>query len=210
MILRQHKRPRAVTYGKYAPVRGRLVSLSDAQISRFYTFLSVDEGKKQGCRCSPRYSANNFVRAALANSHVLEVRSCLFGRPFLVLYRNIAVLHVFFCGRGGVKLPASVMRHSANNFVRATLASSHIRKVRSCLFGRRRGPQNFGIAEFWGGLGVLHRNIAVLHVSSRGEERRLVAVLRAVPQIALSEPLSQTATCQKYVPVRSGRLFCFD
>ena len=139
MILRQHKRPRAVTYGKYAPVRGRFVSLSDAQISRFYTFLpvgreerriaavlrafpritlseppsqtvtydkhapvcsggsfvffigisrfytflAVGEGKKQGCRCSPRRSADSIVGAALANSHVLEVCFCPFGAALL-------------------------------------------------------------------------------------------------------------------------------
>ena len=37
--------PRAVTYGKYAPVRGCFVSLSDAQISPFYSFQSQGGGK---------------------------------------------------------------------------------------------------------------------------------------------------------------------
>ena len=41
VILRQHKRPRAVTYGKYTPARGRFVSLSDAQISRFYRSIWI-------------------------------------------------------------------------------------------------------------------------------------------------------------------------
>ena len=39
-----HSDPRAVTYGKYAPVRGCFVSLSDAQISPFYSFQTKGGG----------------------------------------------------------------------------------------------------------------------------------------------------------------------
>ena len=49
-------------------------------------------------RVKPRYSDEEQGRAALSNSHVRQVRSCLFGRLFLVLHRNIAVFPVSFCG----------------------------------------------------------------------------------------------------------------
>ena len=65
--------------------------------------------------------------------------------------------------------------------------NSHVRQVRSCLFGRL--------------FLVLHRNIAVYAFFSVGEgRRRIVAVLRAIPRITLSEPSSQTVT---YNSVRS-------
>ena len=37
------------------------------------------EGEAGNNEVKPRYSANNFVRAALANSHIRQVCSCLFG-----------------------------------------------------------------------------------------------------------------------------------
>ena len=147
-----------VTYDKYAPVCLGGSSLFFIGISRFYTFLSVGE-RRRGIvgvfRAVPRTTLSEPPSQTVTYN---SVRSCLFGRLFRVLHRNIAVLHVSFCGREKTRDCRCFPRCSANNFVRDTLASSHVRQVRSCLFGRRRGPQNFGIAEFWGGLGVLHRN----------------------------------------------------
>ena len=202
----------------------------------------------------PRYSANNFVRAALSNSHVRQVRSCLFGRLFRVLHRNIAVLHVSFRGRGEetrLSLLSALFREqlcqsrprkqprARSTFlsVRAALpcsSSEHRGFTRFFSWGRGREIARFCYALFREQLcqsrhlkqsrttSTLLSVRAALPCSSseyRGftrfflwarERNKVVAVIRAIPRTTLSEPPSQTVTYDRYAPVCSGRLFCFD
>ena len=162
-------------------------------ISRFYTFLSVGE-RRRGIvgvfRAVPRTTLSEPPSQTVTYN---SVRSCLFGRLFRVLHRNIAVLHVSFCGREKTQDCRCFPRCSANNFVRAALANSHVRQVRSCLFGRL--------------FRVLHRNIAVLHVSfcGRGKETRLSlfsALFRE--QLCQRHPCEQSRTTSTLLSVRAA------
>ena len=157
--------------------------------TRFFLWVREERGIVAVLRAVRRDTASTQIPVS---SHVRQVRSCLFGRLFLVLHRNIAVLHVSFCGGEKTQDCRCSPRCSANNFVRAALANSHVRQVRSCLLGR------FFL--------VLHRNIAVLHVSfcGRGKETRLSlfsALFRE--QLCQSRPRKQLRTT-RYAPVCSG------
>ena len=75
VIPRQNKCPRAVTYDKYAPVRGRFASLSDARISRFYCFYPLD-GRSRGPR---KHHASDFV-GQISGSTQTSPQAILWGK----------------------------------------------------------------------------------------------------------------------------------
>ena len=119
------------------------------------------------------------------------------GRFFLVLHRNIAVLHVSFCGREKTRDCRCFPRCSANNFVRDTLASSHVRQVRSCLFGRlfrvlHRNARAFLFVDF-GIVGAPDNIIQAYAVKIRKSNER-VGGRNPFARRAVHKRISRTAT----------------